>query len=121
MILQVRCYSTLLSGTSNGDNLTRSAGDNPRRVFLGVSNTVGIDVDFTSYKGKQNPTNLATATESSPWAELTKGYPYGLRSDCSSNPISVNVTSGETAFEVGDASFDSEPNEDSPILQIKFS
>ena len=45
-------------GSSNGDNLTRSAGDNPRRVFLGVSNTVGIDVDFTSYKGKQNPTNL---------------------------------------------------------------
>ena len=45
-------------GSSNGDNLTRSAGDNPRRVYLGVSNTVGIDVDFTSYKGKQNPTNL---------------------------------------------------------------
>ena len=58
MIPQVRCYLTHLLGRLMVDNLTRSAGDNPRRVFLGVSNTVGIDVDFTSYKGKQNPTNL---------------------------------------------------------------
>ena len=28
------------------------------------------------------------------------------------------VTSGETAFEVGDASFDSEPNEDSPYYRL---
>jgi hypothetical protein len=104
-------------GSSNGDNLTRSAGDNPRRVFLGVSNTVGIDVDFTSYKGKQNPTNLSTATESSPWAELTKGYHMDSGATVVLIP-SQYVTSGETAFEVGDASFDSEPNEDSPYYRL---
>ena len=68
-------------GTANGDNITRSAGDNPRRVYLGVSNTVGIDTDFTSYKGKQNPTNLGTSTESSKWAVLTKGFHMDLDRD----------------------------------------
>ena len=48
-------------GAASGtDNETRSSGDRVRRTFLGVSNTAGIDADFLSYKGKQNPTNLAT-------------------------------------------------------------
>ena len=37
-------------GTARGDNVTRSSGDNPRRVYLGVSNTVGIDRFWHSYK-----------------------------------------------------------------------
>ena len=104
-------------GTAGGDNVTRSSGDNPRRVYLGVSNTVGIDVDFTSYKGKQNPTNLATATESSPWAILTKGY----HMDSGATVITISsqwTTSGETAFEVGDAAFRSEPTDTSPYYRL---
>jgi hypothetical protein len=104
-------------GTAGGDNVTRSPGDNPRRVYLGVSNTVGIDVDFTSYKGKQNPTNLATATESSPWAVLTKGY----HMDSGATVITISsqwTTSGETAFEVGDAAFRSEPTDTSPYYRL---
>ena len=104
-------------GTAGGDNVTRSPGDNPRRVYLGVSNTVGIDVDFTSYKGKQNPSNLATATESSPWAVLTKGY----HMDSGATVITISsqwTTSGETAFEVGDASFRSEPTDTSPYYRL---
>ena len=62
-------------------------------------------MDFLSYKGKQNPTNLATATDSQPWSYLTKGY--HMDSGATVILISSNyTTSGETAFEVGDASFD---------------
>ena len=56
------------------DNSTRSAGDKVRKTYLGISNTVGIDSDFFMYKGKQNPTNLGTATEGNDWAYLTKGF-----------------------------------------------
>jgi hypothetical protein len=104
-------------GTTGGDNVTRSSGDNPRRVYLGVSNTVGIDVDFASYKGKQNPTDLATATESSPWAVLTKGF----HMDSGATVITISsqwTTSGETAFDVGDASFRSEPGDTSPYYRL---
>ena len=104
-------------GTANGDNITRSAGDNPRRVYLGVSNTVGIDTDFTSYKGKQNPTNLGTSTESSKWAVLTKGF----HMDSGATVVTIPnqwTTSGETAFEVGDAAFRSEPSDTSPYYRL---
>ena len=105
-------------GSATGtDNETRSSGDRVRRTFLGVSNTVGIDSDFLSYKGRQNPTNLGTATDSQPWAYLTKGY--HMDSGATSILISSNyTTSGETAFEVGDASFDSEPTEGSPYFRL---
>jgi hypothetical protein len=105
-------------GSATGtDNETRSSGDRVRRTFLGVSNTVGIDSDFFQYKGKQNPTNLATATDSQPWSYLTKGY--HMDSGATVITISSNyVTSGETAFEVGDASFDSEPQEGSPYYRL---
>ena len=105
-------------GAATGtDNETRSSGDKVRRTFLGVSNTAGIDADFLSYKGKQNPTNLATATDSQPWAYLTKGY--HMDSGATVILISSNyVTSGQTAFEVGNASFDSEPDESSPYYRL---
>ena len=104
-------------GTSNGDNLTRSSGDNPRRVYLGVSNTVGIDTDFAQYKGKQNPTNLGTATESTKWSVLTKGF----HMDSGATVVLIPnqwTTSGETAFEVGDAEFRSEPDDTSPYYRL---
>jgi len=104
-------------GTSNGDNLTRSSGDNPRRVYLGVSNTVGIDTDFAQYKGKQNPTNLGTATESTKWSVLTKGF----HMDSGATVVLIPnqwTTSGETAFEVGDAAFRSEPDDTSPYYRL---
>ncbi len=96
-------------GTTNGnDNSTRSAGDKVRKTYLGISNTVGIDSDFFTYKGKQNPTNLGTATEGNDWAYLTKGF----HMDSGATVVTISgqfVTSGETAFEVGVAEFRSEP------------
>ena len=55
------------------------------------------------YKGKQNPSNLGTATEGNDWAYLTKGF----HMDSGATVVTISgqfVTSGETAFEVGDAS-----------------
>jgi len=104
-------------GTANGDNLTRSSGDNPRRFYLGVSNTVGIDSSFAQYKGKQNPTNLGEATESTKWSVLTKGF----HMDSGATVVLIPnqwTTSGETAFEVGDAEFRSEPDDTSPYYRL---
>jgi hypothetical protein len=104
-------------GSANGDNVTRSSGDNPRKVYLGVSNTVGIDADFASYKGKQNPTDLENATESSPWAVLTKGYHMDSGATVVTIPAAY-TTSGTSAFEVGSAEFRSEPGSNSPYYRL---
>lgn len=95
-------------GTANGDNIIRSGGDKVRKTYLGVSNTVGIDTDFLQYKGKQNPSDLANALESSPWPVLTKGF----HMDSGATVVLISngyTTSGETAFEVGETTFRSEP------------
>ena len=93
-------------GSANGDNLSISSGDKVRKTFLGVSDTVGIDADFLSYKGKQNPTNLDSALESDFWSTVTKGF------HMDSGATSVLDSSGETLFEVGSAEFRSEPSDD---------
>jgi len=96
-------------GSANGDNITRSGGDKVRKTYLGVSDTVGIDVDFLSYKGKQNPTNLDTATESSSWSYLTKGFHMDSGATVVTIPAGY-TTSGTSAFEVGETSFRTEPS-----------
>jgi len=97
-------------GVTEVDGVTRSAGDKVRKVFLGVSNTVGIDSDFFNYKGKQNPTNLGTSIESSPWSWLTKGFHMDSGATVITIP-SGYATSGEPAFEVGVAEFRNDPQD----------
>jgi len=105
-------------GSSVGNNVTRSAGDNVRKTYLGVSNTVGIDADFTSYKGKQNPTDLATATESAAWSVLTKGFHMDSGATIVTIPAGY-TTSGTSAFEVGATSFRRDPSsETDPYYRI---
>ena len=105
-------------GSSVGDNLTRSGGDNVRKTYLGVSNTVGIDADFASYKGKQNPTSLKDATESTPWSVLTKGFHMDSGATVVTIPAGY-TTSGESAFEVGVTSFRKDPtSETDPYYKL---
>jgi hypothetical protein len=112
-------------GTSTGtDNTTLSSGDNVRKTYLGISNTVGIDYDFFQYKGKQNPTNLCCATDSAPWNYITPGF--HMDSGATAVTIAnIYVTSGQTAFECGSASFQSDPtNQSNPYYRTfarKFS
>jgi hypothetical protein len=104
---------------TGGDNSVASSGDNVRRTYLGFSSNLGVDDSFLQYKGKQNPTvSWATATESSEWNWLTRGF----HMDSGATIITISNsydTSGQTAFEVGTASFSSEPtSQESPYYYL---
>jgi hypothetical protein len=95
-----------------------SGGDKVNRTYLGISNTVGIDQEYFDYKGKQNPSNLATATDSTPWSFISKGFHMDSGATVVMIPAGYS-TSGTPAFEVGDASFNSEPTDStSPYYRL---
>jgi hypothetical protein len=101
-------YNPPFGTTAGSSNATRSSGDKVRKTYLGISNTVGIDPDFFNYGGKQNPSNLGTATESSDWSYLTKGF----HMDSGATVVTISgqyISSGTSAFDVGVADFTSEP------------
>ena len=85
-----------------------SGGDKVNRTYLGISSSVGIDGEYFDYKGKQNPNDITTATSSNPWAFLSKGFHMDSGATVVTIPAGY-TTSGTSAFEVGDASFNSEP------------
>jgi hypothetical protein len=102
-----------------GDNVVSSGGDNVRRTYLGFSTKLGVDESLLEYKGKQNPiTNFDTATESTNWNYLTKGF--HMDSGATYVLITNNyTTSGTQAFECGVASFNSEPeSQENPYYNL---
>jgi hypothetical protein len=106
-------------GTSTGtDDISRSPGDNVRRTYLGFSDTIGVDVDYLSYKGKQNPIDLCNATSSNDWAFKSQGF----HMDKNASAITISnffTTSGTSAFQVGSAEFTSDPdNESNPYYRL---
>ena len=96
----------------------RSGGDKVRKTYLGISDTVGFDPDYFSYVGKQVPANIATATESTSWNYLCKGF----HMDSGATVVTISggyVTSGTSAFEVGDAEFRNDPtNQSNPYYRL---
>jgi hypothetical protein len=112
-------------GLSSGtDDSIKSGGDNVRRTYLGISDSIGIDPDFFSYKGKQLPLSVCTSTTGGEWATRTKGFHMDKDANNILIPNSFS-TSGTPAFYVGDATFTKDPdNESSPYYRIysrKFS
>ena len=88
-----------------GDNAIRSSGDRVRRAYLGISDTVGYDPSFFDYKGQQILNSTPTTQE---WPWLTKGF----HMDSGATAVTITglyATSGETAFDCGVASFQSDP------------
>lgn len=88
-----------------GDNSVRSSGDKVRRTYLGISNTVGYDPNFFDYKGVQ----ILSASSTQEWDYQTKGF----HMDSGATVVTISggyTTSGETAFEVGTASFQTDPS-----------
>jgi len=76
--------------------------ENKRKVFLGLSETVGIDQDFFDYKGVPNSTSINF------WTGLTYGFHMDVNATaCTIDNIAINVNnSGNTYspsynFEVG--------------------
>jgi len=133
-------YNPPFGLSSGADDAIRSNGDNVRRTYLGISDTVGYDVDFVGYKGKQLPLNVCTQTTGALWDTKTKGFHMDNRASA----ITVNntfyekvfnvdenkyrlsaITSATTAFYVGSDNFSSDPsNESNPYYRLyarKFS
>jgi hypothetical protein len=117
-------YNPPFGLSSGADDIIRSAGDNVRRTYLGISDTIGYDVDFYAYKGKQLPLSVCTDTTGDNWAYKTRGFHMDI--NASSITISNSfTTSGTPAFYVGSAEFTSDPtSETNPYYRLfarKFS
>jgi hypothetical protein len=91
-------------------NTTESAGDIVRRSYLGFSTQYGVDEAFLQYKGKQTPANWISnpGQEAAPWNVVSKGF----HMDSGATVVTIAntyQTSGQTAFECGDADFRTDP------------
>ena len=93
------------------DNEVISSGDNSRRSYLGFSTTVGWDVNFFDYKGKQNPSGFTCYEQTyANWSHLTKGF--HMDSGATAVTISsIYSTSGTQAFDCGVGQFNTEPTD----------
>jgi len=111
-------YNPPFGLASGDDDIIRSGGDNVRRTYLGISNTIGIDTEFFNYKGKQLPLDICTNTTGNEWAYKTKGF----HMDINASAITISdfyATSGTTAFYTGDAPFVNDPqSEDNPYYRL---
>ena len=117
-------YNPPFGLASGADDAIRTAGDNVRRTYLGISDTVGFDVDFYTYKGKQLPLDVCTDVSGDDWFYKTRGF----HMDKNASGITIAnafTTSGTPAFYVGNAEFTSDPdNESNPYYRLyarKFS
>jgi hypothetical protein len=103
-----------------GGTSLESNGDVVRRTYLGFSTSLGYDISFLQYKGKQNPSSAEwdVATTSVPWNYLTQGFHF----DSGATVVTIGneyVTSGDPAFQCGSASFSAEPeDQDNPYYYI---
>jgi hypothetical protein len=102
-----------------GTNAVKSSGNIVRRTYLGFSSLEnGVDESFLSYKGKQNPSEFETATESASWNVLSKGF----HMDSGATIVTIGnayVTSGQSAFECGVADFRIDPDsQENPYYYI---
>ena len=101
-------YNPPFGTTNGGSNVVTSPGDNVRRTFLGFSSSLGIDESFLMFKGFQNNLSHCNVIDGTPWNTKTKGF----HMDSGATVVTIGnafTTSGESAFYVGDASFNSEP------------
>ena len=94
-----------------GANTIESSGDIVRRTYLGFSTQYGIDESLLTYKGKQNPSGWVSSPvplDGQDWNVLSKGF----HMDSGATVVTIAnsyVTSGQSAFECGDASFTEDP------------
>jgi len=95
-------------GLSSGNNdALVSSGDNVRRTYLGISNSLGWDPAYFEYVGKRNPINSCDID----------GLPFNYRSagfhmDVNASGITIGPefsTSGDPRFICGNSPFITEP------------
>jgi hypothetical protein len=116
-------YDPPFGYTTGADNPTVSAGDNVRRTYLGISSSVGYDLDFFQYVGKQN-TNTTCDPVPQEWSYMSKGFHMDSGATVVTIP-DVYSTSGKTMFAVGVADFRNDPDsQENPYYRLyarKFS
>jgi hypothetical protein len=111
-------YNPPFGLASGADDALRSSGDNPRRVYLGISDEIGIDVDFYSYKGKVLPLDPCNDTSGADWFYRTRGFHMDKNASGITIPDTF-ATSGTPAFYVGAAEFTSDPQlESNPYYRL---
>jgi len=96
--------------SSGADDIVRSSGDNVRRTYLGISDTVGFDVDFFTYKGKRLPLDVCTDVSGDDWSYRTRGYHMDVNASSITVPHNFS-TSGTPAFYVGASEFTQDPDD----------
>jgi len=104
-------YNPPFGLSSGADDATRSNGDNVRRTYLGISDTIGIDVDYYLYKGKQLPLDICNDSTGEDWAFRSKGFHMDKNASGITIPNAF-VTSGTPAFVCGDAPFTQDPDDE---------
>ena len=117
-------YNPPFGLSSGADDITRSNGDNVRRTYLGISDTIGIDVDYYYYKGKQLPLDICGDSTGEDWNFRSRGFHMDIDASGITIPNAF-VTSGTPAFYCGSAPFTKDPDtEVNPYYRIfarKFS
>jgi len=104
-----------------GDNAIYSSGDKIRQTFLGFSTAFayGWDPEYFAFKGRRNTGNLCSPVEPSPWNYLSKGFHMDSGATVVTIPA-IYSTSGTSMFDVGAASFQSDPtNPNDPYYTIQ--
>jgi len=112
-------YNPPFGTTAGVDNPVISPGDRVRTAYLGISSQIGYDPAFFEYKGRQASTNYCDeANIGEPWGYITKGF--HMDSGATVVTIAYGPQSGQTAFDCGDASFQSDPETSAnPYYQIQ--
>ena len=108
----------LTTFADGSDDEVRSPGDNVKRTYLGISDTLGYDPEFFAYKGKQNyQGNWCTEGTYNSWDTKTKGFHMDSRATGITTIAGYNYSG--SAFYAGDAQFSSEPEDStSPYYRL---
>jgi hypothetical protein len=96
----IRDYQSNGNSTALSPDLTYKttygAFENKRKVYLGLSNTLGIDADFFDYKGQ--PSNLSYDQ----WTGVTDGFHMDVQA------TAVTINNQVVRFDTGDSEFKTE-------------
>ena len=100
-------YNPPFGLSSGNDNALVSPGDNVRRTYLGISNSLGWDPAYFEYVGKRNPINSCDID----------GLPFNYRSagfhmDVNASGLTIGPefsTSGDPRFICGNSPFITDP------------
>ena len=112
-------YNPPNGSVGGGDNTIKSSasGERLNKNYLGISDQTGFDTDFFQYKGKQAPVGTLDQPGTE-WSWRTQGF----HMDSGATVVLIGgnfTTSGDSAFQVGDASFQSDPtNNDNPYFKL---